>query len=88
MLATGSARAEVVSLSGLGRTLPDGHYHEVRWCEELLRAQLRLKDVESQRAGADRQITSGAGSTTTFTAMTRSPTSTAPAVRVRANSSG
>ena len=31
MLRWAGAHADVVGLSGLGRTLPDGHMHEVRW---------------------------------------------------------
>lgn len=46
----GAARADVVGLSGLGRTLPDGHRHEVRWSESVLRAQLKLMDDEARRA--------------------------------------
>jgi len=51
VLATGAAWADVVGLSGLGRTLPDGHHHEVRWSEEHLRAQLRLIADEAERTG-------------------------------------
>jgi probable F420-dependent oxidoreductase len=44
-------RADVVGLSGLGRTLPDGHHHEARWSGEDLRRQLQLVRDEAQRAG-------------------------------------
>lgn len=43
--------ADVVALSGLGRTLPDGHRHEVRWSGADLDAQLRLIGDESERSG-------------------------------------
>jgi len=29
----GAAEADVVEIGGLGRTLPDGHFHELRWSE-------------------------------------------------------
>jgi probable F420-dependent oxidoreductase len=43
--------ADVVGLSGLGRTLADGHQHEVRWSREDLRRQLRLVRTEAELAG-------------------------------------
>jgi probable F420-dependent oxidoreductase len=51
VLAVTAARADVVGLSGLGRTLPDGHHHEVRWSEQHLRTQLQLIRAEAERAG-------------------------------------
>lgn len=51
VLAVAAARADVVALSGLGRTLPDGHHHEVRWSEQHLREQLRLIHAEAERTG-------------------------------------
>lgn len=56
ILRVGAARAEVVALSGLGRTLPDGHRHEVRWKSNDLRAQLRLIHEESERCGTMPEI--------------------------------
>ncbi len=41
----------MVGLTGLGRTLPDGHRHEVRWTNADLRRQLRLVRDEAARAG-------------------------------------
>lgn len=41
--------ADVVGLSGLGRTLPDGHSHEVRWRAEDIDRQVEL--VERGAAG-------------------------------------
>ena len=40
MLRWAGAHADVVGLSGLGRTLPDGYAHEVRWREADIEAQL------------------------------------------------
>ncbi|RLK12179.1 putative F420-dependent oxidoreductase [Micromonospora sp. M71_S20] len=40
MLRWAGAHADVVGLSGLGRTLPDGHRHDVRWHEADIEAQL------------------------------------------------
>ncbi|GAA1631716.1 LLM class flavin-dependent oxidoreductase [Georgenia ruanii] len=34
--------ADVVGLSGLGRTLPDGHMHEVRWTADVVDEQVAL----------------------------------------------
>lgn len=34
--------ADVVGLSGLGRTLPDGHMHEVRWTADVVDQQVAL----------------------------------------------
>jgi probable F420-dependent oxidoreductase len=34
--------ADVVGLSGLGRTLPDGHLHDVRWTADVVDAQVAL----------------------------------------------
>ena len=51
VLRAAARHADVVGLSGLGRTLPDGHRHEVRWSGTDLRRQLRLVRDEAQRAG-------------------------------------
>lgn len=51
VLRADARRADVVSLSGLGRTLPDGHLHEVRWSVADLQRQLRLVRDEARRAG-------------------------------------
>ncbi|MFI7605010.1 LLM class flavin-dependent oxidoreductase [Micromonospora sp. NPDC049366] len=40
LLRWAGAHADVVGLAGLGRTLPDGHSHEVRWREAEIEAQL------------------------------------------------
>jgi probable F420-dependent oxidoreductase len=51
VLRAAARRADVVGLSGLGRTLPDGHLHEVRWSVADLQRQLRLVRDEARRAG-------------------------------------
>ena len=40
LLRWAGAHADVVGLSGLGRTLADGHSHEVRWRRDQIEAQL------------------------------------------------
>ncbi len=47
LLAAAGATADIVGLQGLGRTLPDGHRHTVRWDPQWLDEQ-----VEQVRAGA------------------------------------
>lgn len=42
LLRLGAQRADIVAMSGLGRTLPDGHRHAVRWSPADLGTQLRL----------------------------------------------
>ena len=51
ILRAAARHADVVGLSGLGRTLPDGHHHEVRWSQAALRRQLQLVREEAQLAG-------------------------------------
>ena len=40
LLDFGARSCEIINLTGLGRTLPDGHKHEVRWNPELLDADV------------------------------------------------
>lgn len=56
LLRVAAARADVVGLSGLGRTLPDGHRHEVRWSRADLDDQLSLIRHESVRAGTTPEV--------------------------------
>ncbi len=51
VLRAAARHADVVGLSGLGRTLPDGHQHEVRWSREDLRRQLQLVREAAALAG-------------------------------------
>ena len=53
ILRLAATHADIVALSGLGRTLPDGHRHEVRWSSEHLRAQISLIREESERSGTN-----------------------------------
>ena len=50
VLRAAARHADIVGLSGLGRTLPDGHHHHVRWSQADLHRQLRLVRDEAQRA--------------------------------------
>jgi probable F420-dependent oxidoreductase len=51
ILRAAARHADVVALSGLGRTLPDGHHHEVRWSRADLDRQLRIVGEEARLAG-------------------------------------
>lgn len=51
ILRAAARHAHVVALSGLGRTLPDGHHHQVRWSAADLQHQLQLVGEEAHRAG-------------------------------------
>jgi probable F420-dependent oxidoreductase len=51
ILRAAARHADVVALSGLGRTLPDGHRHEVRWSRAELDHQLRIVREEARLAG-------------------------------------
>jgi len=51
VLRAAARHADVVGLSGLGRTLPDGHYHEARWSRSELDRQLQLVRDEARQAG-------------------------------------
>ena len=51
VLRAAARRADVVGLSGLGRTLADGHEHTVRWSRADLERQVELVRDEAQRAG-------------------------------------
>ena len=50
VLRAAARHADIVGLSGLGRTLPDGHHHQVRWSQADLHRQLELVRGEAQRA--------------------------------------
>jgi probable F420-dependent oxidoreductase len=51
ILRTAARHADVVGLSGLGRTLANGHDHEARWSRSDLRRQLQLVRDEARQAG-------------------------------------
>lgn len=44
-------RADIVGLTGLGRTLADGHHHEADWGPELVDATVELVTNAAQEAG-------------------------------------
>ena len=56
LLQAAAARADVIALSGLGRTLPDGHRHAVRWTSRHLNAALELVRAETSRLGTSPEI--------------------------------
>lgn len=51
LLALAAERADVVEISGSGRTLPDGHYHEVRWSPADIEAAVGLVRDAADAAG-------------------------------------
>lgn len=51
VLRAAARHADVVGLSGLGRTLGDGHHHEARWSVADLRRQLQFLQDEARQAG-------------------------------------
>jgi probable F420-dependent oxidoreductase len=51
ILRAAARHADVVALAGLGRTLPDGHHHEVRWSQADLDHQVRIVREEARLAG-------------------------------------
>jgi probable F420-dependent oxidoreductase len=51
LLRAAARLADVAGLSGLGRTLADGHHHEARWSRADLERQLALVRDEAARAG-------------------------------------
>ena len=51
ILRAAARAANIVALTGLGRTLADGHDHEVRWSRGDLDRQLDLVREEAQRHG-------------------------------------
>jgi probable F420-dependent oxidoreductase len=56
ILRVAAARADVVALSGLGRTLSDGHQHDVRWAQQDVDGQLALIRAECDRSGTAPEI--------------------------------
>jgi len=48
--------ADVVGLSGLGRTLEDGHRHEVRWAPEQISAAIDHIHDDANAAGRDPKL--------------------------------
>lgn len=47
----GAAHADIVEIGGLGRTLPDGHFHELRWsAAQIARVVESFHDASGERA--------------------------------------
>jgi probable F420-dependent oxidoreductase len=58
LLSLGAELADVVELGGMGRTLPDGHYHEARWSDgDVARATGIVTDAATH---AGRRVVVGA----------------------------
>jgi probable F420-dependent oxidoreductase len=51
VLAFAARCADVVGITGLGRTLPDGHTHEAEWSPQALDSRFELIDSEAKRLG-------------------------------------
>ena len=51
LVGLGCELAEVVELGGVGRTLPDGHYHEPRWSLAHVEAAVGAFDIACRVAG-------------------------------------
>jgi probable F420-dependent oxidoreductase len=51
VLRAAARHADVVGLSGLGRTLADGHHHEARFSRAHLERQIQMVQDEARRAG-------------------------------------
>lgn len=51
LIRLGCEMAEVVELGGIGRTLPDGHFHEPRWSTSDVDASVDVFDTACSAAG-------------------------------------
>lgn len=51
-----AAHADIVGLSGLGRTLEDGHRHEVRWAREQIGASIEQILAAATAAGREPEL--------------------------------
>lgn len=51
LLTVAAQRADIVALSGLGRTPPDGHRHTVRWSPAVLTRQLATVRRAAEQVG-------------------------------------
>jgi probable F420-dependent oxidoreductase len=47
LLRFAAQQADIISMSGLGRTRPDGHHHEIRWMRSQVQAKFDLIDAAS-----------------------------------------
>jgi probable F420-dependent oxidoreductase len=51
-----AGHADIVGLSGLGRTLQDGHRHEVRWAPEQIGASIETVHAAASAAGREPEL--------------------------------
>ena len=56
LLSHAARHADVIGLAGLGRTLPDGHRHEVRWSISALEADLAIVRAAAGGPWADLEL--------------------------------
>ncbi|WP_034213771.1 LLM class flavin-dependent oxidoreductase [Actinoplanes subtropicus] len=64
LLRWAAAEADLIGLSGLGRTLEDGHMHETRWRRDQIDAQVELCGDKPTEALVQRfEVTDDAGAT-------------------------
>jgi probable F420-dependent oxidoreductase len=56
LLELAASEADIVGLSGLGRTRADGHYHETRWAPHQVQAQLDLVHATAAAAGRSPEV--------------------------------
>jgi probable F420-dependent oxidoreductase len=56
LLGHAARHADIIGLAGLGRTLPDGHSHEVRWSIETLEADLAIVRAAAGERVADVEL--------------------------------
>jgi probable F420-dependent oxidoreductase len=56
VLAFAARRADVVGITGLGRTLPDGHRHDVAWSEAEVRSSLDAIAAVAGAAGRSPEV--------------------------------
>jgi probable F420-dependent oxidoreductase len=64
LLRWAAASADLIGLSGLGRTLPDGHMHETRWRRDQIDAQIELcGDKPTEALVQFFEVTEDAGAT-------------------------
>lgn len=56
LLQLAAEQADIVGLSGLGRTLPDGHKHQVLWRSDQVREQLDLVRHHAEQEGRSPEI--------------------------------
>ena len=53
LLTLAARRADIVELSGTGKTLPDGHRHQARWSEEDIDRAVGIVKAAAQKEGRD-----------------------------------